>query len=355
MRAVLLPGNKDVQVTDFPDPRPGPGEILLQIKASAICRSDMSLYYGRPIVGGVNAGTGQIIPGHEPCGQVVELGEGVTHVQVGDRVAAYLAIGCGVCRYCLSGYRMLCPSWKCVGFDVHGGDAEFLVIPAINCLHLPDALSFEAGALSTDLVGTLYHAQKRLAVSGSDTVAVFGLGPMGATGVMVAKALGARVIAVDVLEARLDLAHRLGADAIVNSSTGDPAAAIVRLTDGLGADVAIDCSGNPAAQNAALDCVGRFGRVAFIGESRETAIRPSDQLIRKLLTVIGAWYFPLSAYPEIARFMVQHRLPVEQLVTHRFSIEQAPDAFRMFDSAGDREGGVRLLTGRRYAKGRGPL
>jgi propanol-preferring alcohol dehydrogenase len=103
------------------------------------------------------------------------------------------------------------------------------------------------------------------------------------------------------------------------------------LTEGLGADVAIDCSGNPAAQNAALSCVGKFGRVAFIGESRETTINPSDQLIRKLLTVIGAWYFPLFEYDEITRFIVRRQLPVERLVTHRFSIEQAADAFRMFD------------------------
>lgn len=331
MRAVLLPGDKEVQVTDMPDPGPGAGEVLVQMKASAICRSDMSLYYGNPIVGGDAAGTGRIIPGHEPCGQVVAIGPAVTNVQAGDRVAVYLAVGCGTCRYCLSGYRMLCPSWRCVGFDVNGGDAEYIVVPAINCLRLPDEMGYEDGALSTDLVGTLYHAQKRLNVSGADTVAVFGLGPMGATGVMVAKARGARVIAVDVLEARLELARSLGADEIVNSKDDDPVASIVELTGGLGAEVAIDCSGNPVAENAALSCAGKFGRVAFIGESRETTISPSEQLIRKLLTVIGAWYFPLYEYDEIARFIVRHSLPLERLVTHRFSIEQAPDAFRMFD------------------------
>ncbi len=331
MRAVLLPGNKDVQVTDAPDPRPGTGEALIQMKVSAICRSDMSLYYGNPIVGGDTAGTGQIIPGHEPCGQVVAVGPDVGNVAVGDRVAVYLGIGCGHCRYCLGGYRMLCPTWKCVGFDVNGGDAEYIVVPAINCLPLPAEMSYEAGALSTDLVGTLYHAEKRLNVSGADTVAVFGLGPMGAAGAMVAKARGARVIAVDVLDARLELARSLGMDETVNSKNDDPVTSILALTDGIGADAAIDCSGNPAAQNAALDCASKFGRVAFIGESRETTIRPSDQVIRKLLTLVGAWYFPIHEYDEIARFIVQHKLPLEQLVTHRFPIDQAPDAFRMFD------------------------
>ncbi len=331
MRAVLLPGNKEVQVTDAPDPRPGMGEALIQMKASAICRSDMSLYYGNPIVGGETSGTGQIIPGHEPCGQVVAVGPDVDDVAVGDRVAVYLGIGCGHCRYCLGGYRMLCPTWKCVGFDVNGGDAEYIVVPAINCLPLPAEMSYEAGALSTDLVGTLYHAEKRLNVSGADTVVIYGLGPMGAAGAMVAKARGARVIAVDVLDARLEMARSLGADETVNSKNGDPVASILALTDGFGADVAIDCSGNPAAENAALDCAAKFGRVAFIGESRETTIRPSDQLIRKLLTVVGAWYFPIHEYDEIARFIVRHKLPLEELVTHRFPIDQAPDAFRMFD------------------------
>src|SRR5919205_2009876 len=97
MRAVLLPGDKDVQVTDLAEPEPRAGEVLVQMRASAICRSDMSLYYGRPIVGGAVAGTGQIIPGHEPCGQVVDVGPDVTNVRAGDRVAVYLAIGCGVC------------------------------------------------------------------------------------------------------------------------------------------------------------------------------------------------------------------------------------------------------------------
>jgi len=331
MRAVLLPGNKQVQVTDAPEPRPGTGEALIQMKASAICRSDMSLYYGNPIVGGDTAGTGQIIPGHEPCGQIVAVGADVGNVAVGDRVAVYLGIGCGHCRYCLSGYRMLCPTWKCVGFDVNGGDAEYIVVPAINCLPLLDEMSYEVGALSTDLVGTLYHAEKRLNVSGADTVVVFGLGPMGAAGAMVAKARGARVIAVDVLDDRLELARSLGMDETVNSKNDDPVASILALTDGIGADVAIDCSGNPAAQNAALDCAAKSGRVAFIGESRETTIRPSDQMIRKLLTLVGAWYFPIHEYDEIARFIVRHNLPLERLVTHRFPIEQAPDAFRMFD------------------------
>jgi len=331
LKAVLFPGNKEVQVVDRPDPSPGLGEVLIKTRASALCRSDMSLYYGKPVVGGEEAGAGQIVPGHEPAGEVVELGPGASGIEVGDRVAVYLAIGCGHCEYCKSGYRMLCPYLKVLGFDVDGGDADYLVAPAVNCLKLPDELFYEAGAVMTDMIGTQYQAQKRLEVSGATTLAVFGLGPMGAAGVLIGKARGARVVAIDVLDSRLDMARELGADEIVNSNEEDPVERLRGMTRGIGVDVAIDCSGAPPAQNAALDAARSMGSVAFVGESFATEINPSDQMIRKLLHVIGAWYFPLGEFEEIARFVVDNEVPVEKMITHRFSLDDAPTAFRMFD------------------------
>jgi propanol-preferring alcohol dehydrogenase len=332
MKAVLLPGGRQVQVVDRPEPEPNAGEALVRVRASALCRSDMSLYDGTPIVGGEGAGTGRVIPGHEAAGEVVKLGPFAGGVAVGDRVAIYLAIGEGRCEWCRRGYRMLCPSWKCVGFDVDGGDAEYVVLPAENCLPIPDQMSFEVAALSTDMIGTQYSTQSRLGVSGTDTVAIFGLGPMGAAGVLVAKARGARVVAVDVLKERLDLAARLGADVVVDSSSQDTVAALRSATRGDGVDIAIDCSGNPAAQNSALDATRRMGSVAFVGESRATTMNPSDQFIRKMLTVIGGWYFATWEYAAITRFILDHDLPVEELVTHRFSLAEAPEAFRMFNA-----------------------
>jgi threonine dehydrogenase-like Zn-dependent dehydrogenase len=331
MKAVLFPGNKKVEVVERADPVPGSGQVLIKTRASALCRSDMSLYYGHPVVGGAAAKTGQIIPGHEPAGEVVQVGFGVSAVKPGDRVSVYLAIGCGHCEWCHTGFQMLCPEWKCLGFDIDGGDADYLVVPEANCLKLPDELSYEAGAVMTDMIGTQYHAQKRLAVSGAMTLAVFGIGPMGGSGVLVGKARGARVIAVDVLEERLNMAKALGADDVVNSADQDSVEQIRDLTQGVGVDVAIDCSGNPKAQNAALDSARKAGSVAFVGESSSTTINPSDQLIRKQLQVIGAWYFPLGEFPEISRFVINKRVPVEKIITHRFSLNEAPKAFRLFD------------------------
>ena len=332
MQAVLLPGDRQVEVVDREQPKPGPGEVLVRTRASAICRSDMSLYLGKDvIVGGETAGQGLVIPGHEPAGEIVELGAGVEGLQVGERIAAHLAIGCGRCEHCRRGYLMLCEQWKCLGFDVDGGDAEYFLLPARNALKLPDQVSFLTGALLTDMVGTQYHTQRNLDVRGGSTLAVFGLGPMGAAAVMVGNAFGAEVIAVDLLDARLELASSLGAARTVNSKEQDAVEAIRDFTKGRGVDVAVDCSGAPPAQNAALDVARKQGAVAFVGESRATQINPSDQIIRKLLTVVGGWYFPIWEFEDIARFATRYDLPVERLVTHRYSLVDAAEAFRAFD------------------------
>jgi threonine dehydrogenase-like Zn-dependent dehydrogenase len=331
MRAVLMPGNKQVKVVDKPVPEPGPFDVLVKTKASAICRSDMSIYYGNPIVGGNEADTGQFVPGHEAAGVVTAVGSSVTGVVVGDRVAGYLALGCGHCEYCATGYLMLCADWKCFGFDLDGGDAEYFVLPERNVLPLPDSLSFRAGAVMTDMIGSQYHVQKQLGVDGSKTVAIVGLGPMGSAAVLIAKAFGARVIAVDVLDSRLQLATELGADVVINSKNTDAVARIRELTRGRGAEITIDCSGNPAGQNTALDAAAKQGFVAFVGESRATEVRPSDQLLRKLLTVVGGWYFPIGDWPEIVRFVEDKAIPVEKLISHEYDIEDADKAFGAFD------------------------
>jgi 2-desacetyl-2-hydroxyethyl bacteriochlorophyllide A dehydrogenase len=329
MKAVFLPGDKKVEIREVEIPTPGPGEVLVQLKASAICRSDMSLYYGTSVFEGTK--TGCMVPGHEPAGIIAEVGPGVSKFKAGDRVAVYLAIGCGECPHCKSGYKMFCKEFKCIGFDSHGGDADYMVVPAENCMRLPDGISFVTAAVSTDAIGTLYHAQKRMNISGKDILVIFGMGPMGGAGVMVAKGLGATVVAVDMIDERLELAKELGADYIINGKKMNVQEEIKRITNGVGADAAIDCSGNPYAENDALDCVKPHGRVAFIGECKETTIRPSQQLIRKQITVMGSWYFPIQEFDEIAEFIVRKNLPVEKLVTHKFKIEEAEEAFRLFD------------------------
>jgi propanol-preferring alcohol dehydrogenase len=277
--------------------------------------------------------TASYIPGHEACGVVERLGKGISREEIepGTRVAIYLAVGCGHCLHCKQGWSILCRTWKCLGFDFDGGHAELIKIPVENCLRLPDEMSFIAGALSTDKFGGLYHCHKALGVSARSVVAIFGLGPMGQMGTLCAKALGAKVIAVDILDSRLELAAKIGADQVINSSSKDAVKEILKITRSEGADAAIDCSGNPKAQNHALDSVKRQGKVAFIGESKSTTINPSDQMIRKMLTVMGNWYFPVWEYQEISNFVVAQGLNLERFVTNTYSLDEAQTAYERFD------------------------
>ena len=318
-----------VIVRDSPKPEPGTGEVLIRVKASAICRSDLSLYHGTSVFG--KEATGTIIVGHEPCGVVETVGPGVDYIQAGDRVAVHLAISCGQCGTCKAGFFQHCSKFKCLGFDVHGSDAEFLVVPERNCLKIPDEMSYIGGALSTDAIGTLYSAQKRLGISGSDTVAVFGVGPMGGAGVLVAKARGARVYALDVSESRLGWAKHLGADEVIDVSQTDPVATLHELTQGRGVSVAIDCSGSAVAENQAIDSVAANGHVGLVGGCTEATFNPREQFIRKQLTVIGNWYFNIGLYDEITTFILENDIPVEELVTHRYRLEDAEEAFVAFD------------------------
>ncbi|MCS5716917.1 alcohol dehydrogenase catalytic domain-containing protein [Herbiconiux sp. CPCC 205763] len=329
MKAVLLPGDGTVEVVERPIPVPSMNQVLIKVRSSAICASDLSLYSGNAVVGGNLAGSGKIIPGHEAAGDVVEIGEGVRSVAVGDRVAVHLSIGCMHCEFCRAGYIEQCLQWQCVGFDVDGGDAEYIVVPEAVCLQLPPELSYEAGSVMVDNFGTQYHTQKRLGVSGTDVVTVVGLGPMGAAAVLVAKARGADVIAVDLVPHRLELARTLGADHVVDVSDGTALEQILALTDGRGTEVAIDCSGNAAGENLALDAAARLGRAAFVGESSSATINPSEQFLRKELTVIGGWVFPIYEYDEMVRFILRHGITPEVTVSHRFTLDEAPTAFRM--------------------------
>lgn len=325
MKAVVLPGDESVTVRDLPTPEPGFGDVLIKVKASAVCGSDMSVLRGNQLVGERQEFP---VPGHEITGTVEKLGPGVTGISAGDRVAVYLAVGCLRCEYCLEGYVMLCARLQTIGFDLQGGDAEYISVPAYNCMPLHSGLSFEEGAVATDMFGTQFSIQHRLGVSGADTVLVSGLGPMGSAAVATAKANGARVFAVDPVAHRRDLALRLGADEVFDSV--DSGITDLGLSRGRGGpDVIMECSGNGKAQESALNIVRPLGRVALVGENANLTINPSGQLLRKLTTVVGSWYFPRWQFPHIQEFLIERKVPVGEIISHRMPLDDAAKAFDM--------------------------
>jgi threonine dehydrogenase-like Zn-dependent dehydrogenase len=335
MRGIVFLGNRKLELQDFPDPAPGPGEVVLEMKASGMCGSDLHPYRAAGNAAaalGLGAG-GPVIAGHEPCGVVAAVGAGVDPSLVGQRVMNHHYKGCGRCRHCRLGWSQLCRKGITVyGMTGHGGHAPFMVSPAFTCVPLPDALSFEEGAAVSCGTGTAYGALKRLDVSGRDTLAVFGQGPVGLSATMLGRAMGARVIAIDVVPERLALARELGAEETINARDTDVVKAIHDLTQGEGAETTMDCSGSAEGRLGALQSAGTWGRVAFVGEGGQVTIDVSKHMLRRQLTVHASWTFSNTGQEECARFVANRKIPLKKLLTHRFRLEQADEAYRLFDT-----------------------
>jgi threonine dehydrogenase-like Zn-dependent dehydrogenase len=335
MRGVVFLGNRKLEIRDFPDPTPGPGDVVLAIKASGMCGSDLHPYRAAGNAAaalGLGAG-GPVIAGHEPCGVVAAVGTGVDPSLVGQRVMNHHYKGCGRCKHCRLGWSQLCRHGITVyGMTGHGGHAAYMVAPASTCVPMPDEISFEEGASISCGTGTAYGALKRIDVSGRDTLAVFGQGPVGLSATMLGRAMGARVIAIDVVAERLALARELGAEAVINPKDTDAVKAIHDLTHGEGAETTMDCSGTSEGRLGALQSAGTWGRVAFVGEGGQTTIDVSKHMLRRQLTVHASWTFSAVGQEECARFIADRKIPLKKLLTHRFEVEQAEAAYRLFDT-----------------------
>ena len=338
MRGVVFLGNRKLEIRDFPDPKPGPGEVVVAMKASGMCGSDLHPYRAAGNAAaalGLGGSGGPVIAGHEPCGVVAERGPGVAEADAptGQRVMVHHYKGCGRCKHCRVGWAQLCRQGIVVyGMTGHGGHAPFISVPAYTLVPLPDSIGFPAGAAISCGTGTAYGALKRLDVSGRDTLAVFGQGPVGLSATLLGRAMGARVIAIDVAPERLALARRFGAETVINARETDPVPALRELTQGEGVETAMDCTGNPEARVAAVRCATTWGRVAFVGEGKQVTFDVSPDLLRRQLTLHASWTFSTLIQEECARFIVKRRVPLPRLLTHRFRLPQAADAYRLFDT-----------------------
>jgi len=332
MKGVVFLGDRKAEVRVFPIPKPGTGEVLVQLKRAAVCGSDLHIYRRpRSFFEGKQAW----IPGHEPAGVVAQVGECCDRVRVGDRVTIYHWMGCGHCPQCVAGNLQFCPQGRGLG-QPHtvGPDADYIVVDERNCLLLPDALSFEDGAMIACIAGTCFSALRKLRPNGEDTVVVFGQGPVGLMGTIMARAMGARVIGVDPTEERLDLARRVGADAVVNPARVDLVAAIKELTGGAGADAALETSGSTAAHQGVIDVLRLNGRGVFVGfGSTEPSVNLTS-IIERQLVLMGSYVMPMPYYWDLVDFILEHDLPArfQQIITHRFEISEAPEAFQVADA-----------------------
>ncbi len=328
MRGVTLAGNRRAEIKEFPDPQAGPGEAVLGIRASGLCGTDLHRYQSPEPT--------DMITGHEPCGVILELGPGAPPgLSLGDRVICHHYAGCGTCEICTTGNEQMCLHGHITfgGGNAHGGNADYILVPARTLVHLPDGLSFEEGAAVSCGTGTAWQGLSRMGVSGKDTVAVFGQGPVGASGTLSAKAMGARVVALDVVPERLQLARDLGADHVINPIEVNPVQTIRELTGGFGTSVSLETSGDPIAKQQALECLRPFGRACYVGIGGPVEINFTRDVILKDATIFGSLTFSRSELIECARFFVETKAPLSRLITHRYSLDQAVEAFQTFDGA----------------------
>ncbi|HXF63732.1 MAG TPA: zinc-binding dehydrogenase [Caldilineaceae bacterium] len=333
MRGVLLPGGRQVEIRAFDVPKPGHGQVLVQMKASSICGSDIRAIYREHLGHGPEAYQ-NVIAGHEPCGQIVAVGPGCKRFQVGDRVILYHISGCGVCHDCRAGYMISCtsPLRAAYGWQRDGGHADYCLAEENTCIALPEPLSYVDGALVACGFGTVYEALRRMDVSGRDRVLITGMGPVGMAAGLVAKALGApQVIGVDLSTARLDFAQEAGA--IDHPVVAGPGAleAIHALTGQQGCEASIDCSGSPAGRLLALQGTRRWGRCAMVGEGNTVSFDVSQTIIHPQITIYGSWVTSLGHMEELVERLVAWKLRPERIVSHRFSLDQAAEAYRVAD------------------------
>ena len=337
MKGAVFLGDRKIEVRNFPDPTPGPGEVVIEMKASGMCGSDLKFYRSPPGAAqaalGLGGNAGPFIGGHEPCGVVAARGPGVSEREapIGQRVMDHHYAGCGVCKHCRVGWSQLCREGIVVyGVTANGGHAQYLKVPARTLVPLPDELSFVEGAAVSCGTGTAYAALRRMHLAGGSTLAVFGQGPVGLSATLLGAKMGARVMAVETNAQRRALAKQFGADEAIDAP--DAEKALKEITHGEGVDLALDCTGIAAARVAAVRAAKTWGTVCFVGEGGEVTLDVSRDMLRKQLTLIGSWTFSAMGQAECARFVADNAIDLEKIFSHRWKLEQATEAYSVFDT-----------------------
>ena len=317
MKIVKQRGNSQAEIEDAPVPTPGRDEVLIKTVASALCGSEMHGYRKEGVATGNS--------GHEAVGIVVALGAEVEAPAVGQRVGVSAIAGCGHCDYCLKGQYTWCERLRFYG-QMH---AEYFVVAATACHLLPDDVSWDSGVLITgDGLGVPYHTSTKLCSDEIATIAVFGLGPVGLGNILLQSYLGRTVIGIDRSPERLNLATQMGATHVIAAEKDTDVSASVRgLTKERGADVCIEAAGVPATVRHCFNSVRKGGTVVFNGEQGALELSPSEDFIRRDITAFGSWFYHFCEYPAMLALLRQG-LPVSSLITHRFSLEEAPEAYR---------------------------
>jgi threonine dehydrogenase-like Zn-dependent dehydrogenase len=266
----------------------------------------------------------------------VKAGPGCRRFGVGGRVIVYHISGCGVCNDCRRGYMISCTSERyrrAYGWQRDGGMAEFLLAEEKDLIHLPDELTYGDGAQVACGFGTVYEGLRKVGISGDDDVLITGLGPVGLATAALCRKLGARrIIGIDVVEERIQLALTLGLCDEALRSGPDNVAEVRSLTGGRGVERAIDCSANDGARSTAIRATRKWGRIVFLGEGGRVEFNPSPDIIHDQKTIYGSWVTSTWLMEELVERLVRWNLHPADLVTHRFSLDNVAEAYALMSS-----------------------
>jgi len=332
MKGAILPGNSTVELKEFDIPTPGHGQVLVKTKATTICGSDIRCIYREHTGKGAEGYIPGMIAGHEPCGQIVEVGEGLKRFKKGDRVIVYHISGCAVCNDCRRGYYISCTSEHraAYGWQRNGGMAEYILCDEKDLVELPDELTYKDGAQVACGFGTVYEAIEKVGVSGNDAVLVTGLGPVGLATLMLCKALGAnKLIGVEMNDYRIDLAKKLGLVDHVFKPSENTVQEILAVTGGKGVERAFDASASDPGRQTAIRATRPYGKIAFVGEGGTCTFNPSPDIIHGQKTIYGSWVTSLWRMEELVERLVRWGIHPEDLITHEFALDQADEAYAL--------------------------
>jgi 2-desacetyl-2-hydroxyethyl bacteriochlorophyllide A dehydrogenase len=321
MKAVVMHAPGDVRVQTVPEPTPQPGEALLRVRRVGLCGSDLNSWRGRnPLVSYPR------IPGHEIAATVIDPGN--APLAAGASVTLSPYSNCGQCSACRNRRPNACRDNRTLGVQRDGGLAEYLVVSAEKLL--VGRLQLEELCLVEPLtVGA--HAVARAQITPRDTVAIFGCGGVGLGAVAASAFRGATTIAIDIDDAKLDLAREAGATHLLHSARQDFRETLAQLTSGHGPDVVIEAVGSPETFRAAVELVSFTGRVVYIGYAKEPVTYETRLFVQKELTILGARNALPSDFEQVIRMLEQHRFPVARAITTTVPLEQTPDILRAWN------------------------
>jgi len=344
MQGAYLPGNSTLILKDVSVPLPGHGEVLIRTKSSTICGSDIRAIYHQHLGKGPE-GYQNKIAGHEPAGQVVKCGPGMKRFKEGDRVIVYHISGCGVCNDCRRGYFISCTSSHraAYGWQRDGGMAPYILAEEKDLVLLPDSLTYTDGAQVACGFGTCYEALQKIGICGNDDVLVVGLGPVGLATLMLAKAMGARkLIGVDTVKERCDLAmEKKLADHVFVSGPGTLQEILSVTYNQLGVERSIDTSGHTGGRQLAIRATRKWGKIAMVGEGGTVEFNPSPDIIHDQKTIYGSWVTSIWLMEELVERIARWGIHPEDLVTHRFTLENSASAYELM--AGGKCGKVAVV------------